>query len=227
MQPAFVPALLPGALDWTRPAAPVRGPAGAMARAPQTSSAYGSDLALVQAALRSERAALDEFGERLACVPSFLRSLLGPARAVLGGSDFDDFCQDVFAAVWRRLDTYDGRCQLETWLWGFCRKRVLRWLERGTGGIAFGGDEQLGELQDGGAVEPGRELDLELLREELRQLERPLAEIVHLKHYDDLTFQAIGVRLRLSPNTVKSRYYRALAVLKERMASLAPGEPDR
>jgi RNA polymerase sigma-70 factor, ECF subfamily len=36
--------------------------------------------------------------------------------------DVEDACQEVFIVVHRKLSTYDGRCSLRTWLYGFCRR---------------------------------------------------------------------------------------------------------
>jgi RNA polymerase sigma-70 factor, ECF subfamily len=228
MQPLLTKALARNVLDWKRRSERSIRLGRAMAEPLDTSCAHTADLALVRGVLAKDASALEEFAERSACVPAFLRRLVQPAGAARP-IDIEDLSQDVFATVWSRLGTFDGRCQLETWLWGFCRKRALKWLERGSGEIAYGGEDSLFDLEDGAEHDPGREMDLELLRTELERLERSVAEVVHLKHFDELTFPQIGKRLGVSPNTAKTRYYRGLDKLKARLGSLAPsdGAPDR
>ena len=41
------------------------------------------------------------------------------------------------------------------------------------------------------------------------------AEVIQLKHFRHLSFDEIGETLGISPNTAKSRYYRALVRLRE------------
>jgi RNA polymerase sigma-70 factor (ECF subfamily) len=42
----------------------------------------------------------------------------------------DDATQDVFVVVHRRLDDFDGRAPLRSWLIGICRRVALRYRER-------------------------------------------------------------------------------------------------
>jgi len=37
-------------------------------------------------------------------------------------SDLDDIAQDVFMVVHRRLDTFDRRARISTWLFGICMR---------------------------------------------------------------------------------------------------------
>ena len=41
------------------------------------------------------------------------------------------------------------------------------------------------------------------------------ADTVRLKHFEGLTFDEIGTRLDISPNTAKTRYYRGMSKLQE------------
>ena len=48
------------------------------------------------------------------------------------------------------------------------------------------------------------------------------AEVVRAKNYRGLTFESIGERLQCSPNTVKTRYYRAILKLKDHLRGRYP-----
>ena len=43
--------------------------------------------------------------------------------------------------------------------------------------------------------------------------------IIRLKHFEEHTFDSIALRLALSVNTVKTRYYRAIEKLRRRLGS--------
>ena len=45
-----------------------------------------------------------------------------------------------------------------------------------------------------------------------------------MKHFEELTLDQIGQRLQMHPNTVKTRYYRGLAALRDRLASVVREE---
>ena len=78
-----------------------------------------------------------------------------------------------------------------------------------------------------GALAPDDEdggTDEELVHLALEELEPPLARIVQLKHFEDLTFEALAERLDISPNTAKTRYYRGLVRLERRLGPHSPNE---
>ena len=45
-------------------------------------------------------------------------------------SDLDDVAQDVFMVVHRRLDTFDGRSRVTTWLFGICMRVAANYRRR-------------------------------------------------------------------------------------------------
>ena len=45
-------------------------------------------------------------------------------------SDLDDVAQDVFMVVHRRLDTFDGRARISTWLFGICMRVAANYRRR-------------------------------------------------------------------------------------------------
>jgi RNA polymerase sigma-70 factor (ECF subfamily) len=59
-----------------------------------------------------------------------------------------------------------------------------------------------------------------LVRQALRDLEDEDREILVLKHYQELTFREIGIRLGISENTAKTVFYRMLAKLAHQLEPL-------
>ena len=210
-------------LDWATAPAQERRASPCLSQPQDVAAAAERDLVLVRQALEGSPTAREDLGLRLACVPAMLRALLRRAGWRTEGHDVEDLTQDVLATVWRRLPDYDGRTPFEMWVFGFCKNRALKWRERGRGRFAARGGEE-DELSSLRAPEPRgqpEELDLERLRRAVAGLPRPMAEVVELKHYDELTFDQLADRLRCSPNTAKTRYYRALGLLSQALRSLA------
>jgi RNA polymerase sigma-70 factor (ECF subfamily) len=184
----------------------------------EDASAASSDLRLVQAVRAGDPAAVERFVERMRCVPRILAAKNARLGSPLARDELADVAQEVFAAVWSRLDEFAGRAALESWVYSFC---VLT-LRRAAAGRSLGAPRDAAyEPPAGGSGTEGLErLDEEHLYAALRELAPEEAEAVCLKQLDGLTFEAIAERLRVSPNTVKTRYYRALVRLRRRLVPL-------
>jgi RNA polymerase sigma-70 factor (ECF subfamily) len=53
-------------------------------------------------------------------------------------------------------------------------------------------------------------LDYGVLHEALARLDPLEADVIRLKHFDDLTFETISALRGISANTAKTRYYRGI-----------------
>jgi RNA polymerase sigma-70 factor (ECF subfamily) len=173
------------------------------------------DVELSQAARRGEASAVAQLSERMSCIPGLVRAMNGRLGRPLHEDELDEVVQDILAALWTKLDRYDGRSALETWAYGFCGTQMLKYLERKRrrSKVVYGH-----EADHSGAEETPEErarLEFEWVHAALDRLEPPADVVVRLKHFEELTFEEIGVRLTLSPNTAKTHYYRALAKLRD------------
>ncbi len=137
--------------------------------------------------------------------------------------------QEVLTRIWQKLGSFRGAARLETWVWRFCALELAAAVRRGAGRREAPTDPAgLHAAEAEGAVPPrGEPLapadgDDPWLRERIaRALERLPDEerdVVELKHFEDLSFTGIAERNRCSPNTAKTRYYRALGRLRRLLA---------
>jgi RNA polymerase sigma-70 factor (ECF subfamily) len=126
---------------------------------------------------------------------------LGVAEASL-----DDVVQDVFVTVYRRLDAFEGRSQLKTWLFGILRNTVhdLRRSARRKPTEALL-DEPLDSVgptpQD--AVLHGE--GTKLLHAVLLELGDDLREVFVLSELEQMSAPEVAAALSLNVNTVYSR----------------------
>ena len=131
----------------------------------------------------------------------------------LDDHELDDVLQNVLLDLWRKLDRYDGRVPLAHWAYGFGVLEILTATERRRQRR-----EQVGEVPD--QLAPGMP-EPRAVTERLARLCGELAEtdqeILRMKHFEDRTFEDIAGRIGLPVNTVKARYYRALARLRQRL----------
>ena len=176
---------------------------------------HAHDLELVRGVLRRDRSSLDEFAQRMECVPR----LLAARNAQLGNpiryQDLPDLVQEVLLVVWRKLEQYEGRAGLETWIFRIGSFELMNVLRRHRTTTSFGSDETPREPVEPPAAAPDAWVQYADLHDGLLRLSADGRQVVRLKHYDGLTFAAIGARLGISTSMAKVHYYDAIRRLRE------------
>ena len=89
-----------------------------------------ADLERIRRALAGDRRAIDEIAGRLACIPRMLARRNSDYGGPLDDDELRDLAQETIVAVWRKLETYDGRASLETWAYRFCVFELLHRLRQ-------------------------------------------------------------------------------------------------
>lgn len=174
--------------------------------------AHRVDLELVRAARAGSLDARRQFAVRMRCVPRMLAALNARMGRPLSAQDLEDLVQDALVVVWKGLPTYGGMSTLETWVYRCCSRELLAKLrerDRLPDPVA----DPSGEL--GTLSEPQT---FQEVYDALQRLDAKERAVIELKHFDELTFEAIGERLAMSPNTAKAWYYRGLEELKRILA---------
>jgi RNA polymerase sigma-70 factor (ECF subfamily) len=176
---------------------------------------HRDDLLLVQAVLRGDRVARERFLNRMHCARHFVARKNAACGHPLASEELEDCLQDALLALWSKLATYAGRGALESWVYRFCmlefqgrlrlRGRARRFVELDEEGAADGEQAELDEPEPAGS---------ERLRRALSRLDGPTSELLRLKNCEGLTFDELARRSGESPNTIKTRYYRALERLR-------------
>ena len=138
--------------------------------------------------------------------------------------DARDLCQEAFLRAYRGLRTFKKDARFSSWLYqialNVCRDRLRR--RRGRTIVS------LDELDEGGqeaAVLPGPSpLDLAEARDIADRVARAVGalpdeqrEVIVLKEYQGLTFAEIADVLNVPLSTVKTRLYRGLVQLRQRL----------
>jgi RNA polymerase sigma-70 factor, ECF subfamily len=179
-----------------------------------------TDEELVEACLAGDSSAFDVL------VGRWDRKIQGAIYRVLGSEDeARDLSQEAFLKAYRGLGSFKREARFSSWLYqialNLCRDRLRR--RRGRTMVS------LDELDEGGAqlsasASPPSALDLV----ETRDLQRTVAaavaelpeeqrEVIVLKEYQGLTFLEIAGILDVPISTVKTRLYRGLGHLRERL----------
>ena len=191
----------------------------------QRSSANTNDVQLVADALAGRQDAIRAFLERMRCVPRMLTARNRQFGRPLADDELEDVVQDTLTALWKKLPSYDGRAALETWAHQFCYFEFMMRVRRSSqAAVLF---EDLPQTLIDPRAEPVSPIDVEQLLKSLDRVDANEAEVLRLRHFDDLTFDEAAERLRISPNTAKSRYYRGLRKLRELIGKTTQHETVR
>lgn len=174
------------------------------------------DRDLVRRTLAGDPRAEERFVRRMRCVPRMVAAKNARLGRPLGAEEVEDVAQEAMTAIWRKLENFDGRGPLEVWVYRFCFFELLRKLRNRRG--LPGSLEEVGTDREPLAPEIHQAVDHEHVHESLERLDDDVAVILRLKHFEDLTFEALSSRLGISPNTAKARYYRGLRQLKRWLA---------
>lgn len=144
--------------------------------------------------------------------------------------DSEEICQEVFLAVIKNLDSFEGESQFQTWLFRIAVNKARDFREKRIA-AKRGGNQTPISLQaenpeTGLTLDPPDHLpapdenlmnaeQMSLVRETLDQLEEPCREIVELRYLGDLSYEELSATLKLNPKTVSSRLSRCLDRLEE------------
>src|SRR5262245_23531228 len=151
---------------------------------------------------------------------------LGVADAVL-----DDAVQDVFLVVQKKLEQFDGRGQLRTWLYAIALRIARRYRaaaaedarRRSVDSRADDAEalrEVPGPVDAEHSIEQGERLDL--ARRALERLDDSKREVFVLGHVEQMSAPEIAEAVGIPLNTVYSRLRAARLEFKAHVARLEP-----
>jgi RNA polymerase sigma-70 factor, ECF subfamily len=137
----------------------------------------------------------------------------------------EDLFQETWIRVLERGHLYDGKHEFSTWLYGVARNLTIDYLRK-KNPVSLDGLMKQGD--DHASLEPRdvRPLALEVLaqRQQLERISEALIaipaeyrEAIVLRFQDELALEEIAMVTRAPLGTVKSRLYRGLTMLIERL----------
>lgn len=179
---------------------------------------HRADLDLVRGTLAGEPAHVERFVLRMHCVPSILASQNSRLGRALTTVEIQDLAQDALLTIWKKLDTFAGLSGLETWVYRICCLELLNAIRRQRRrGRAAKLDEELPAAP--AVAHAPNLLEYEHVHRGLERIEPEAADVIRLRHFQELSFDEIAARLSIPVNTSKTRYYRGLRKLQEMLRS--------
>lgn len=165
------------------------------------------------------------------------RRLYRLARAVLGSdSEAKDALQEAYLCAYRSIGQFRGEAALSTWLSRLVlnesnarlrrsarRENIVPMINAGVDMDDFGGADE-GEAPEGAVA---REQIRQVLEHKVGQLPEIFRLVFVMRSIEELEVQEIADTLSISPETVRSRHFRARGMLREALArelDLAEGD---
>ena len=185
---------------------------------------------------RGETDAWDELFNRHYAAASRFVCQLG---AQFAPEDVEEICQEVFLSVIKNLNSFQGGCQFQTWLFRIALNKAHDHRQKQTAAKRGGGsvplslnaeDPETGLTLDPPSHAPAPDVDLvnlenaALVRGALDRLEAPCREIIELRYFGDLSYEEISAELRLNAKTVSSRLSKCLDKLEVIVRRIFSGE---
>lgn len=134
-------------------------------------------------------------------------------RMVGNREDARDLAQTVFVKAYLKLDSFDGRSRLFSWMYRIAINESLNWRSRRKQQVELNdGLESHEPLPDERAVASEEE---RMVQEALLDLTPDYRQVIVLRHFLDLSHVEMGKVLQLPEKTVKSRLHTARARLAE------------
>jgi RNA polymerase sigma-70 factor, ECF subfamily len=192
---------------------------------------------LLSRCLRGEADAWDElFDAHYAPAGRFIFQI----SSSFSPEDVEEICQETFLTVIRSLQSFQGNCQFQTWLFRIAANKAHDYIQKHRAAKRGGGQKPLSlnapvnsDEPDGfvidppsGAPGPDRVLvnmeDAGLITHALEELGGPCQEVIELRYFADLSYEEIAAELELNPKTVSSRLSKCLDKLEMLAAKYFP-----
>jgi len=161
-------------------------------------------------------------------IARYLKPIYGFAYHYVNNiKDAEDISQDVFVKVWRNLKKFNREKRFKAWIFKIAKNTCLDFLKKKKA-IVFSafeieaGKNLLAETIMDTAPNPG-EIVLQkesesVLQAAVQKLAPQYAQVFSLRYNEDYTFKMIAKLLKEPLNTVKSRYLRAIGMLRDTLA---------
>jgi RNA polymerase sigma-70 factor (ECF subfamily) len=167
-----------------------------------------TDEQLIEQYLRGDEKSLEVLVKRyLKPIYSFVYKNIGNPEMA------EDITQETFVKVWKNLKKFDKQKSFKSWLFTIAKNSSIDFLrKKKTATLALNEDlpsksDFLKDIENKNSIKK--------IHETLQNLSPNYRAIILLKNESNLTFKEIAKELNEPLNTIKSRYRRAILILKD------------
>jgi len=166
------------------------------------------DTTLIGDCRQGDRNALEKLVRR------FEKPVFNTAYRMLGNAeDAADVTQVTFLKVFEKLDQYNPKYKLFSWIYRIAVNESINLLKRRVHQEPFH-DQQASALREPGALVDASRL-CDCIQGVLMELKEEYRAVVVLRHFSECIYSEIGKILQIPEKTVKSRLYTARQLMKD------------
>ncbi|MFK7740287.1 MAG: RNA polymerase sigma factor [Planctomycetota bacterium] len=185
-----------------------------------------ADHDLVMRYLAGDGGAATQIVARLQHLPRIAACLNRRFGRLLDASEVEDLAQASCVIALRKLPKFVQGVPLGAWLYRICNLELRNALRRKRRSATRSIDDT---IEDGAQDALASVERREMIFAALEQVKSSDAQAVRMRYLDGLTFVEIGIRLGVSTNTIRGRFYRGMKSLEEvmRMSEVHHGREER
>lgn len=139
--------------------------------------------------------------------------------------DADDLLQDVFIKVWQKIDTFQGKSSLYTWLYRIATNEALGFIRKNKRMqfVEIENDQGESVLEQQLKADPlfdGEEAERKLSAA-IDQLPEKQKTVFLLRYYEEMKYDEISKVLDTSVGALKANYHHAVKKIEESLTQKA------
>ena len=140
-------------------------------------------------------------------------------RIVISHENTDDVVQEVFIKCWNKLNTFNGKSKLSTWIYRVAYNEAIQWIRKNKK------EHHLNIYEIGTIKHPSNNIfhkdadEISLLLEKaILQLPEKQKMVFQLKYFEDLSYKEIQIITGGSIGGLKANYHHAVTKIKAFLA---------
>ena len=137
-------------------------------------------------------------------------------RIVISHENTDDLVQEVFIKCWNKLNTFNGKSKLSTWIYKVAYNEAIQWIKKNRKEYHLNISEiQTNNLPTTNIFHKDADEINILLEKAILQLPEKQKMVFQLKYFEDLTYKEIQLITGGSIGGLKANYHHAVTKIEK------------
>ena len=137
-------------------------------------------------------------------------------RIVISHENTDDLVQEVFIKCWNKLNTFNGKSKLSTWIYKVAYNEAIQWIRKNRKEYQLNISEiQTNNLPTTNIFHKDADEINILLEKAILQLPEKQKMVFQLKYFEDLTYKEIQLITGGSIGGLKANYHHAVTKIEK------------
>ena len=137
-------------------------------------------------------------------------------RIVISHENTDDVVQEVFIKCWNKLNTFNGKSKLSTWIYKVAYNEAIQWIRKNRKEYQLNISEiQTNNLPTTNIFHKDADEINILLEKAILQLPEKQKMVFQLKYFEDLTYKEIQLITGGSIGGLKANYHHAVTKIEK------------